>query len=52
MSRKPRMERVKNEHIKEIMGVKGSRISQRSQTRKDYSGLATSEGCQRKEYQN
>jgi hypothetical protein len=27
VSEKPRMERIKNEHVQEIMGVKGSRAS-------------------------
>jgi hypothetical protein len=43
------MERIKNEHIKEIMGVKGKPdIIQK----KDYDGMAMSKGCQRREYQN
>jgi hypothetical protein len=38
------MERIQNEHIKEIMGVKGKPdIIEK----KDYNGMAMSEGCQR-----
>jgi hypothetical protein len=41
--------KVKNENIKEIMGVKGKPdIIEK----KDYNGMAMSRGCQRRKYQN
>ena len=50
-ARKSRMERIKNEHIKEIMGVKGKPdildIIQKKRLQK-----ATLKECQRREYQN
>jgi hypothetical protein len=48
LARISRMERIKNEHIKEIMRVKGK-------TDIIYiieNGMATSKGCQRRECQN
>jgi hypothetical protein len=52
-ARKSRMERMKNEHIKEITGVKGKPDITDIKRRKDYNGMATSKGChQRREYQN
>jgi hypothetical protein len=51
-ARKLRMERIKNEHIKEIMGVKGKSDIIDIREKKDYNGMATSKGSQRKEYQN
>ena len=51
-ARKSRMERIKNEHIKEIMGVKGKPDIIDIIEQKDYSGMAVSKGCQRREYQN
>jgi hypothetical protein len=48
-ARKSRVERIKNEHIKKIMGVKGKPdITEK----KRLNGMATSKGCQRREYQN
>ena len=45
-ARKSRMERLKNEHIKEIMEVKGKPdIIEK----KDYNGMATPRGWQRRE---
>jgi hypothetical protein len=43
------LERIKNEHIKEIMGVKG-KPDIIEKKKKDYNGMATSRGCQRGEY--
>jgi hypothetical protein len=53
-ARKSRMERMKNEQIKEIMGVKGKPDITDSIEKKDYSGtsMAMSKGCKRREYQN
>jgi len=51
-ARKSRMERIKNEHIKEIMRVKGEPDVIDIIERKKYNGTATSKGCQRREYQN
>ena len=51
-ARKSRMERIKNEHKKEIMGVKGKPDIVDIIQKKDYNGMATSKGCQRREYQN
>ena len=51
-ARKSRMERIKNEHITEIMAVKGKPDIMILQSRKDYNGMATSKGCQRRQYQN
>jgi hypothetical protein len=50
-ARKSRLERIKNEHIKEIMRVKG-KPDILNIIGKDYNGPAASRGCQRKEYQN
>jgi hypothetical protein len=48
-ARKSRMERVKIEHIKEIVGVKGKPdIIEK----KRLQWMATSKGCRRREYQN
>ena len=48
-ARKSRMERIKNEHRKEIMGVKEKPdIIEK----KRLHGMATSNGCRRREYQN
>jgi hypothetical protein len=49
-ARKSRLEKIKNKNIKEIMGVKGK--PDIIDTRKDYNGMATSRGCQRREYRN
>ena len=46
-ARKSRMKRMKNEHIKEVVKGKPDIIE-----KKDYSGMATSKGFQRREYQN
>jgi hypothetical protein len=46
------MEIIKNERIKEIMGVKGKPDSIDVIEKKDCNGMATSTGCQRREYQN
>jgi hypothetical protein len=48
------LEKIKNENIKEIMGVKGKPdiIDIIEKRRKDYNGMATSRGCQRREYRN
>jgi hypothetical protein len=51
-ARKSRMEMTKKEHIKEIMGVKGKPDSIDFIEKNDYNGMATSKGCQRREYQN
>jgi hypothetical protein len=52
-ARKSRMETIKNEHITEIMGVKGKPdLIDIIEKKKDYNGMATSKGCQRREYQN
>jgi hypothetical protein len=48
-ARKSRMERIKNEHIKEIMGVKRKPDIMDTIEKK---GMVTSKGCQRREYQN
>jgi hypothetical protein len=41
-ARKSRIERIKNEHIKEIMGVKGKLDI--IEKKKDYNGMAMSKG--------
>ena len=51
-ARKSRMERIKNENIKETMGVKGKPDIIDIIQQKDYNGMATSKGWQRREYQN
>jgi len=51
-TKKSRMERTKNERIKEIMGVKGQPDITDIIEKKDYSGMALLKGCQRREYQN
>jgi len=51
-ARKSRMERIKNEHIKEIMGVKGKPDIIDIIQQKDYDCMATSKGWQRRGYQN
>jgi hypothetical protein len=43
------MERIKNEHIKEIMAVKGKPDIIDSIEKKDYNCMATSNGCRRRE---
>jgi hypothetical protein len=51
IARKPRMEGIKNEHIKEIMGVKGKPgiiIIER----KRLQWCATLKECKRRDYQN
>jgi hypothetical protein len=48
-ARKSRMERIKNEHIKERIGVKGKPDIVDTIEKKNYNGMATSKGCQRKE---
>ena len=48
-ARNSRAERIKNEHIKEIMG--GKRKPDITE-KKRLNGMATSKGCQRREYQN
>jgi predicted YcjX-like family ATPase len=51
-ARKSRMERIKNEHIKGIMVVKGKADIIDIIEKKRLQGMATSKGCQRREYQN
>ena len=51
-ARKSRMERIKNENIKEIMGIKGKPDIIDIIEQKRLNGRATSKGCQRREYQN
>jgi hypothetical protein len=51
-ARKSRLERIKNENIKNIMRVKGKPDILDIIERKDCNGMATSRGCQRREYQN
>jgi hypothetical protein len=51
-ARKSKMERTKNEDIKEIMGVKGKPVIRDIIEKKDYNVMATFKGCQRREYQN
>jgi len=51
-AKKSRMEKTKNERIKEIMGVKGKLDIKEFIERKDYNGMAMLKGCQRREYQN
>jgi len=51
-ARKSRMERIKNEHIKEIVGVKGKLDIIDSIERKRLQCVAMSKVCQRREYQN
>ena len=49
---KSRMERIKNEQIKETMGVKGKQDIMDITEKKDYNGMAMLKGYQRREYQN
>jgi hypothetical protein len=49
-ARKSRMGSLRNEHIKEIMGVKGKPNVIDIIERNDYHGMATTKGCQGKEY--
>ena len=51
-SRKSRMERTKNEHINEIMGVKRKPDIIDIMQKKRLKCMATLKGCQRAEYQN
>jgi hypothetical protein len=51
-ARKSMVERINNEYIKEIMGVKGKPDIIDIIEKKNYNGMVTSKGCQRKEYQN
>jgi hypothetical protein len=51
-ARKSRIERIKNEHIKEIMGVKEYPDIINIIERKNSSGIATLKGCKRRDYQN
>jgi len=51
-ARKSGMERIKNEYVKEIIGVKGKPDIIDIIEQKTYKGMATSKGCQRTEYQN
>jgi hypothetical protein len=53
-ARESRVERIKNEHEykKEIMGVKGKPDIIDIIEKKRLHGIATSKGCQRREYQN
>jgi hypothetical protein len=51
-ARKSRLEKIKNENIKEIMRVKGKPDIIDIIEKKDYNGMATSRGCQRREYRN
>ena len=46
------MERIKNEQIKETMGVKGKQDIMDITEKKDYNGMAMLKGYQRREYQN
>jgi hypothetical protein len=50
--RKSRIERIKNEHIKEIMGMKEKPDIIDIIERKSSSGMATSKGCKTRDYQN
>jgi hypothetical protein len=51
-TRKSRLERIKNEHIKEIMGVKEKSDIIDIIERKSSSGMATLKGYKRRDYQN
>jgi hypothetical protein len=51
-ARKSRLERIKNEYIKEIMGVKEKPDIIDIIERKCSSGMATLKGCKRTDYQN
>jgi hypothetical protein len=48
-ARKSRMERIKNEHIKEKMGVKGKTDFIDIIEKKGYNSMDMSKGCQRRE---
>jgi hypothetical protein len=51
-ARKSRMEITKNERIKQTMGVElKPNVTEITETER-YSGVATSEGCQRKEHEH
>jgi hypothetical protein len=51
-ARKSTIERIKNEHIKEVMGVKEKPDIIDIIKRKSSSGMATLKGCKRRDYQN
>jgi hypothetical protein len=52
-ARKSRLERIKNEYIKEVMGVKKKPdIIDIIERKKGSSGMATLKGCKRRDYQN
>ena len=51
-ARKSRTERIKNEHIKEIMGLKEKPDIVDIIKRKSSSGMATLKGCKTRDYQN
>ena len=51
-ARKSRMERIRNEHIKEIMGVKEKPDIIDIIERKSSNGMATLKGCKTRDYQN
>jgi hypothetical protein len=51
-ARKSRLERIRNEHIKEIMGVKEKPDFIDIIERKRLQWLATLKGCKRRDYQN
>jgi hypothetical protein len=51
-ARKSRIERIKNEHIKEKMVVKEKPDIIDTIERKRLSGMATLKGCKRRDYQN
>jgi len=51
-ARKSRIQRIKNEHIKEIMGVKEKPDIIDIIERKRLHGMATLKGCKRRDYQN
>jgi hypothetical protein len=52
-ARKSRLEKIKNENIKEIMGLKGKPdIIDIIEKKILHSGVAMSGGCHRREYRN
>jgi len=50
--RKSRVKRIRNENTNVIMGVKGKPDFIDVIERKRHTDMATSKGCQRREYQN
>jgi hypothetical protein len=52
-ARKSRLERIKNEHIKELMGVKEKPdIIDIIEKKRLQCGMATLKGCMKRDYQN